>query len=513
MMKKNNRLHNLILATCLSLSSAAGGAFAQAYPERISVTVNTAGETTPFPHFWEHMFGSGRANLSMRESYRDDLRKVRSVVDVQYIRAHGIYMDENGVYEEDKDGKPIYNWTYVDQIYDGYLANGVKPFVELSFMPKKLAAKEAIFGFWYHPNVAPPKDWHRWGELNFQLAQHLISRYGIDEVSKWYFEVWNEPNIGFWESEPKESTYYKLYDFAAKGLKRADSRLRVAARQLRRAAWVDRFIDHCVKESIPVDFVSTHVYANDSAQDVFGTNEVIPRSTMVARAMKKVHDQVKASQKPDLPIIWSEFNASYANEQAVTDSAYMGPWLANLIRQADGLANEVSYWTFSDVFEEQGVASTPFYGGFGLITPGSIPKTAFNTFKLLHLLGDQRLQVDSDVMLATKRGDGTIVTAVWNYFAPEESGRAKTVNVKLNGCKPNATAQIYVLDAQHGCALTKWKELGSPTTPTREQQKALREAGALPPPAIRNLDDSSSISLELQPHALALVIVPHNPAF
>src|SRR5262249_42452701 len=150
------------------------------------------------------------------------------------------------------------------------------------------------------------------------------------------------------------------------------------------AAWVDAFLRHCAENHIPVDFVSSHVYANDRAQDVFGTNEEIPRNKMVCRAVKKVHDEITASATPSLPLIWSEFNASYKNEPDVTDSVFMGSWLADTIRQCDGLAEMMSYWTFSDVFEEQGVVRTPFYGGFGLIAAGGIPKPAHNAFELLH---------------------------------------------------------------------------------------------------------------------------------
>ena len=158
------------------------------------------------------MFGSGRAILSMRESYRQDLRRVKKITDVDYIRFHAIFHDDMGVYDEDSAGHPVYNFSYVDQVYDGLLENGVRPFVELSFMPKKLAAKDAPHAFWYKQNVAPPKDWAKWDELIYQFTKHLVDRYGLDEVAKWYFEVWNEPNIDFWVGEPKQATYCELYD-------------------------------------------------------------------------------------------------------------------------------------------------------------------------------------------------------------------------------------------------------------------------------------------------------------
>ena len=233
--------------------------------------------------------------------------------------------------------------------------------------------------------------------------QHLVDRYGANEVSQWYFEVWNEPNIDFWTGEPKQSTYFELYDHAARAIKRADARLRVGGPATAQAAWIPAMIQHSVQAKVPLDFVSTHVYGNDLSKDVFGTDENIDRAEMVSRAVQKVYKQVKASARPDLPIIWSEYNASYKNEIDVTDSAFMGPWLANNIRLCDGLTTMMSYWTFSDVFEEQGVIKTPFYGGYGLIAEGGVPKAAFNAFAMLHRLGEQRLQPDLANALVTKR--------------------------------------------------------------------------------------------------------------
>ena len=279
---------------------------------RETVEVDATAKGAPFPHYWERMFGSGRAILSLRDSYRQDLRAVKEATGFEYVRFHAIFHDEVGVYDE-ADGQPVYNFSYVDQIYDGLLQAGVRPFVELSFMPKKLAAKESYQAFWYRPMVSPPKDWAKWDGLITQFAEHLVERYGIDEISHWYFEVWNEPNLDFWAGEPKQSTYWELYDHTALALKKVSPRLRVGGPATAQAAWVSAFIQHATEKQIPYDFVSTHVYANDSAHDVFGTEETIPRTAMVCQAVKKVHDEVKSSARPDVQVIFSEYNASYKN--------------------------------------------------------------------------------------------------------------------------------------------------------------------------------------------------------
>ena len=311
------------------------------------------------------------------------------------------------------------------------LANGVRPFVELSFMPAALAASQKPHPFWYKPLPNPPRSYEKWGKLIEAFARHLEDRYGAEEVRQWYFEVWNEPNIDFWTGKPAQATYFELYDAAAKALKVVDRRLRVGGPATAQAAWVGDFIRHCSREDIPIDFVSTHVYGNDTAKDVLNNDENVSRAEMVARAARKVYDQVKASPRPDLPIIWSEYNATYTNEADITDSSFMGPWLANNIRLCDGLTTMMAYWTFSDVFEEQGVVKTPFYGGYGLIAAGGIPKAAFNAFALLHRLGEQRLSPELKDALVTKRADGTLVIAVWNYADPGSGGVPKTFELQI----------------------------------------------------------------------------------
>jgi xylan 1,4-beta-xylosidase len=438
-----------------------------------TIVVDAAAEAHPFPHYWEQMFGSGRAILSLRESYRNDLRDVKKITGLQYVRFHAIFHDEVGVYSEDKNGQPIYNFSYVDQIYDGLLDNGVKPFVELSFMPKELAAKPALHPFWYKQNVAPPKDWQKWDDLIFAFTKHLVDRYGIDEVASWYFEVWNEPNIDFWAGEPKQETYWELYDHTARAVKKVNSRLRVGGPATAAAAWVDAFIKHCADNNVPVDFVSSHAYGNDSSKDIFGTDEVISQDKMVCRAVEKVHNQVRTSAKPDLPLFWTEFNASYMNDPAVTDSIYMGPWMANTIRLCDGLSAMMSYWSFSDVFEEQGVVKKPFYGGYGLMAAGNIPKPAFQAFQMLHKLGDQRLSLNTDTALLTRRGDSSLVLALWNYAAPGETGSPESFILQFRN-KKIRRATIWRLDAQHGDALGEYERMGSPRYPSKAELAKLR---------------------------------------
>lgn len=468
-----------------------------------TITIDASAPGKPFPHFWETMFGSGRAVLAMRQSYRNDLRSTKRITDFAYVRFHAIFHDEMGVYDEDTQGRPIYNFSYVDQVYDGLLEEGVKPFVELSFMPRKLAKNLTPHPFWYKQLPSPPNDPAKWAGLITAFTTHLVNRYGKAEVESWYFEVWNEPNIDFWNGTPKEQTYYDLYDTTVRAIKSVDPLLRVGGPATAQAAWVDRFINHCVQNHVPFDFVSSHIYGNEKSEDIFGKHLDISQRDMVARAAQKVYDQVKHSAAPETPIFWTEYNATYMNRPDTTDSAFMGPWLANNIRECDGLTGMMSYWTFSDVFEEQGIVKTPFYGGFGLIAERSIPKAAFRAFELLHQLGDVRLASGSENALLTKRADGTVLIALWNYAEPGQTGPAKTFKLMVKGAGPSASYRIQVLDPQHGSALEKWKAIGSPNLPTAVQIHELRRASELEPPDVHPLTGS----ITLPAHGLALVEV------
>jgi xylan 1,4-beta-xylosidase len=269
---------------------------------------------------------------------------------------------------------------------------------------------------------------------------------------------------------------------------------------------VDRFIAHVTQNHVPADFVSTHVYGNDRSEDIFGTHEQIPQTQMVCRAVKKVHDQIKASAKPDMPLIWSEFNASYSNETEVTDAIYMGPWMAETIRDCNGIVDMMSYWTFSDVFEEQGVVKKPFYGGFGLIAAYGLPKPAFNAFKMLHMLGTTKIPATGDDIIATKRDDGSLAVAVWNLSATGIGTQPKDMVLQLKDAKGKKRAAVYRLDSDHGSLWKAYAAMGSPVNPTREQIAKLRDAAKLPAPEIVAIKNGE-IALHLEPEALVLVEV------
>jgi xylan 1,4-beta-xylosidase len=492
----------------LLLLAFASGAIALPAQENLEILpVDTRATASPLPHFWETMFGSGRAILSLREAYRKDLSEVHNQVGMRYVRFHAILHDEAGVYDEDQNGNAVYNFSYVDQIYDGLLERGVRPFVEISFMPRKLAAKDAPHPFWYKQNVSPPKDYAKWDALMRAFASHLVDRYGIDEVSQWYFEVWNEPNIDFWAGDPKQKTYFELYDHTARALKEVNSRLRVGGPSTAIADWIPQFLQHTAQNHVPVDFVSSHAYADDTVEDLFGTHDEIPMRDRVCRAIQKVSNEIKTSSSPALPLIWSEWNVASFDQLNARDTIYVPVALAKNIHDCDGYVNTMSFWTFDDVFEEGGVVKEPFHGGFGLIAAGGIKKPSFYGFALLHQLGEERLANKANDSLVTRRKDGTLVIAIWNLVDLDQaaSGKEKTVRLQFSG-QGLLSATIRRVDADHGNPMTAYRAMGSPRYPTRKQIDALNAASALPPPELRQITNNS-LDVRLPVNGVAVIEV------
>ena len=498
-MMRLDRWCGLVLALATLVVSS------QPAPAQEKVEIDANAPTTAFPHFWEEMFGSGRAILTLRESYRDDLRAVKQVTDFRYVRFHAILHDELGVYNEDEHGNPVYNFAYVDQVYDGLLKDGVRPFVEISFMPKKLAFNpDALHPFWYKQNVSPPKSMERWDDLMTHFAQHLVDRYGIDEVSKWYFEVWNEPNIDFWNGIPRKQSYFELYAHTAHDLKKVNPRLRVGGPATAAAAWVPDFLKFTAENQVPVDFVSTHGYADDTVENLFGTNEDIPMDDRVCRAVAKVHGEIKSSPMPNLPLLWTEWNVQGMQESR--DTIFVGPALANTVRECDGLVSMMSFWTFSDVFEEGGPIPQPFVGMFGLRAKGGINKPSYYAYGLLHQLGDARIADASKNVIVTKTSDGGLAIAAWNLVDPDQQGTTKQMELDFRNIPATARVTIQKVDRDHGNVLPHYATMGKPLDPTPEQVEELNRQTTLPPPETVKLQ-GNRLDLSLTPDELVLVKV------
>ena len=224
----------------------------------------------------------------------------------------------------------------------------------------------------------------------------------------------------------------------------------------------------------------------------------------VCRAIAKVRGQIQSSAMPKLPLFWTEWNVPGMDD--ARDTSYVGPALANTIRECDGMVDMMSFWTFSDVFEEDGPISQPFEGHFGLRAKGGINKPIYYDFGLLHKLGDRRIANTASDAIVTRRKDGTLVIAIWNLVDPDKTGSTKTVRLIFDGLRNDAKATLSRVDDEHGNTLAAYKAMGSPRYPTEDQIRRLNAATALPPPVPRRLE-GNHLDLTLEPNALVLVEV------
>lgn len=440
--------------------------------------------------FPQLVVGAGRAAEGLRADWQRDLAVVHRECGFQYLRMHGLLEDELGVYSEDRHGRPVYNFQYIDAIYDAILSTGMRPFVEFGFMPQRLASGEKTI-FWWKGNVTPPRDYAKWERLIQTLVQHWTNRYGRNEVQKWYFEVWNEPNLkdAFWTGDQKE--YFKLYDATVRAVKNVAPEYRVGGPATAGRAWVPEMIDHATKARVPLDFITTHDYGVTSgALDAEGTNQLFldPSTDAISSGVRQVRQQIKTSALPNLPLHYTEWSTSYSPRDPVHDAYISAPYILSRLKRSEGHVESMSYWTFTDIFEEPGPVPTPFHGGFGLINFQGLRKPSFYAYQFLNRLGAEEL-VSTDPDSWVTRGDGSMQLLFWNYTPPttKESNQVYfkrdlpskelgATRVSFAGLRPGSyTLNIYRIGYDVNDVYTAYFKMGSPATLTREQVRSLSE--------------------------------------
>lgn len=473
-----------------------------------TVKVDTRTITGALPHVWEECVGSDRAAITMREEWRQDMRRGVAEAGFKRTRFHGIFNDELGVFgksilEMRRNGGP--NWLNVHRVYDGLLDIGVAPYVELSFMPGKLASGKTQFGF-YNANITPPTSDEEFAGFIKSFTAAMVDRYGLETVRSWPFEVWNEPNLGFFWTADKQR-YFEMYKAAATAIKSVDARIQVGGPATSKTAWIGDFGEWCAANNAPVDFFATHVYAGDDQDVVFGkgaprrnVNDIIPDALANAR---RTIDSGPFAGKPMWLSEWS------------SDSPAM---IAHVI--AGGMAHcaGMSQWTLSGMYEELGVDNYMLKEGsmgWSMMMDG-IAKPSFNTYRLLHRLGTQRLAAQGPV-LASRGKDGRIAVLVWNLAEVDQPagipgmtserkirGEAKRVTLQLDGIKGRKNAEVRFVDWERGSPMPAWRAMGSPQYPSRDQIVQLRKASQ-PVVETRRLDAHGTLTLDLPPEGLALV--------
>lgn len=398
--------------------------------------------------------GAGRANEGLRADWQQQLAMVKKECDFKYIRMHGLLTDDMAVYREDSKGNPEYNYQYIDALYDFLLSIKIKPFVELGFMPSALASgKETIF--WWKGNVTPPKDYKKWEDLIRNLTQHFTDRYGAEEVKTWYFEVWNEPNLspGFWTGTQEE--YFKLYDYTARAVKSVNPAYKVGGPATAGAAWVPETIDFCSKNNVPLDFISTHTYGvSQGYLDEFGGSGTVLNKddSSISGDVINSRKQIAASAKPNLELHYTEWSTSYTPADPIHDSYHSAAYILQKLKQVGNAANSMSYWVFTDIFEEPGPRFTPFHGGFGLLNTQGIKKPAYFSYSLLNKLGETELKNTDSSSWAAKNTKGDVQLLFWDYTytLPEKDVNNQVYYIKDLPSKPKGSVKIEVSGLQKG---------------------------------------------------------------
>lgn len=384
-------------------------------PERV-ITVGFADEKGPLNTMFKECVGAGRANEGLRADWQQQLGYVQKECGFKYIRMHGLLTDDMAVYTEDKYGNPKYNYMYVDALFDFLLSIGIKPFVELGFMPHALASGNKTI-FWWRGNVTPPKDYDKWAGLVQNLTQHFTERYGEAEVKTWYFEVWNEPNLdGFWAGSQEE--YFKLYAYAARAVKKVNAAYKVGGPGTAGAAWETEMIDFCVENNVPIDFVSTHSYGvKQGFLDEYGqTGTVLAKEDLaVSGDVLQSRKEIAESPRPDLELHYTEWSASYTPADPIHDTYHEAAYVLQKMKETGDAANSMSYWVFTDIFEEPGPRYEAFHGGFGMLTTQGINKPVFYAYQFLNRLGGIELKNSDVASWACKDTDGNMQVLAWDY--------------------------------------------------------------------------------------------------
>lgn len=439
-------------------------------------------EGKPFKNNVTVCVGSGRMGLALQKEYMDHLKLVQEKIGFRYLRCHGLFCDDVGIYREYPNGNetvPFYNFTYLDRIIDGFLENGIRPFLELGFMPEKLKSGDRTIFYW-KGNVTPPSSYEKWAKLITTTLNHLIERYGREEVITWPIEVWNEPNIGFWAGTMEE--YFKLYEYSANAIKEVDSRIQVGGPVIcgvNTEFWLRSFFEHCIKNKLPLDFISRHCYTANQPKKVF--SEYIYQSmdepTKMIRELQETRQIM--SDYPEianLPLHITEFNSSYVPRCPVHDTTFNAAYIARILSEAGEYADSYSYWTFSDVFEEMDVPASVFHGGFGLVALNSIKKPTFYTFEFFSKAGKELLYRDENILVTRDDDRYAIIGWHWHDVSKQTPAEEKKYRLYLPSIAPRAMVIKREVGGAHANPLQTWSNMGKPRTLNRRQREILQAA-------------------------------------
>ncbi len=462
----------------------------------------TSAAVASLDHFWEHTVGSGHAPLALRSDWQNQLKKSHDELGFQHVRFHGIlsYPMDTLITQNEK---PLYSFFNADQIFDFLLRIGMKPLVELSFMPLSLSSGDTRV-FHYAANVTPPADYKKWANFIKKIVSHWAERYGIEEVRQWFFEVWNEPNQPqFWTGSQED--YFKFFGVTAKALKQIDKEIKVGGPVTSQNAWIAEFVDYCDKNKVEYDFISTHQYPTDAFGEV--SDKTIDQLAASRRSIMRENEQDVFRQANGKPVFYTEWNSSSNPRDPLHDEPYAAAFVAKTILEANGLVDCFSFWTFSDIFEENYFPSVPFQGGFGLLNIHGIPKPTYRAFELLHHLGNELLLVDglhATVDAWAIRKDKSITCLLINHALPKHRIETENIKFTIKNAPKKCKAHLERIDEDHANPKKLWREMGKPDYLSREQVEDLEAASRLirEPISSHYVDNTAIFEFKMPPHSV-----------
>ncbi len=466
----------------------------------------------------------GRAAEGLRADFQEQLRELQSEIGFEYIRFHGLFHDDMAVYDEDENGKPVLWFGYIDKLFDFLLSVNIKPFVELGFMPIKLAAVPNTT-FWWKANGCPPTDYDKWYYLISETVKHFTERYGTDEVKQWYFEVWNEPNLGSFFRGTQEE-YFKLYEVSVDAVKSVCEDYRVGGPSTSGAdfrenlGYLKEFIKFCNNKKLPVDFFSAHPYPTCWALDGDGAEQMGYISKDICLDfLNNIRNIVDNSPYPNAEIHLTEWNSSPSPRDLIHDTPFMAPFILYNITHNFGKVNSLGFWTFTDIFEENGPGLIPFHGGFGLINTDNIKKPSYWAYYFLNMLGDEIVEI-ADRYIITKQNDEYRII-IWNYcYYTDEfanGDRSKLTDTArddvfvLNNIEiyidlgAEYTGTVYTLN-ESTSAYHNWLKLGASQYPTTTEIEKLKKYSKPKQEQIT----LSAVNETLKPHEVKMYIIYKN---
>jgi len=493
---ENTRPHGLVrrclvlLTLCAMSLPCLAQAPASAPAER-RIELDLARASQPVDRFYALSVGSDYPGTLLRDDAQAHLKLAVDELGFRYLRFHGLFHDALGTVRS-VDGKIVYDWTRIDRLYDQLLAKGIRPFVELGFTPDALKTSDQTLFYW-KGNTSHPKT-AMWNHLVDAYLRHVIARYGIDEVRSWYFEVWNEPNLkDFWEGAD-QSAYFDLYANTARTLKAVDARLRVGGPSTAGAAWVPELLAFCHAQGLPIDFVTTHTYGVDGGfldEEGKQDTKLLASPDAIVADVRNVRGEIDASAFPGLPLFFTEWSSSYSPRDYVHDSYINAPYVLTKLKQVRGLAQGMSYWAYTDLFEEAGPPPSPFHGGFGLINREGLRKPTWFAYKYLNQIAGLEIPADDAQLWAAVDGERIAVLA-WDWQQPQQAlsntpfytrklpaGSAAALAVHLKNVAPGRyRLQLHRTGYLKNDAMSLYIDMGRPKDLSAAQLSQLQAATA-----------------------------------